>query len=151
MFNYSFNYFNYWHVLLWRIITLCLIFVNFWKVLFFMMIRGQIVLNILSSYCFLRHPGKYTIILQQKNPVMWNIFTAQNVQLLNWFLLHNYHPRMRVGNVFSHVCVSVCLSVCSVCLSVCVSVCVSVCWGYNFWTAWHRNFIFGMQVHLDYI
>ena len=23
-----------------------------------------------------------------------------------------YHPRMRVGNVFGHVCVSVCLSVC---------------------------------------
>ena len=30
-----------------------------------------------------------------------------------------YHPRMRVGNVFSHVCLSVCVSVClSVFLSV---------------------------------
>ena len=35
-----------------------------------------------------------------------------------------YHPRMRVGNVFGHVCLSVCLSVC---LCVCLSVCVSVC------------------------
>ena len=41
--------------------------------------------------------------------------------------IHYYHPRMRVGNVFSHVCLSVCLS---------------VCLGYNFWTALHRNFIF---------
>ena len=32
-----------------------------------------------------------------------------------------YHPRMRVCNVFGHVC-----------LSVCLSVCVSVCSGYNF-------------------
>ena len=39
-----------------------------------------------------------------------------------------YHPRMWVGNVFSHVCLSVCLSVCvSVCLSVCVSVCLCFC------------------------
>ena len=31
----------------------------------------------------------------------------------------NYHPRMRVGNVFSRLCLCVCLSVCtSVCLSV---------------------------------
>ena len=35
---------------------------------------------------------------------------------------------MRVGNVFSHVCLSVCLSVhLCVCLCVCVSVCLSVC------------------------
>ena len=27
------------------------------------------------------------------------------------FGLANYHPRMRVGNVFGHVCLSVCLSV----------------------------------------
>ena len=33
-----------------------------------------------------------------------------------------YHPRMRVGNVFSCFCVCVC-----VCLSVCPSVCLSVC------------------------
>ena len=26
-------------------------------------------------------------------------------------VLHIYHPRMRVGNVFGHVCVCVCLSV----------------------------------------
>ena len=37
--------------------------------------------------------------------------------------LHFYHPRMRVGNVFGHVCLSVCLCVC---LSVCVSVFLSV-------------------------
>ena len=41
----------------------------------------------------------------------------------------NYHPRMRVGDVFGHVCLSMCLSVCvylSVCLSVCLSVFLSV-------------------------
>ena len=33
--------------------------------------------------------------------------------------LHCYHPRMGLGNVFSHVCLSVCVSVCvSVFLSV---------------------------------
>ena len=32
---------------------------------------------------------------------------------------HNYHPRMRVGNVFGHVCLCVCVCVClSVFLSV---------------------------------
>ena len=35
----------------------------------------------------------------------------------------NYHPRMRVGKVFGHVCLCVCLCVC-VCLSLCV--CLSV-------------------------
>ena len=40
----------------------------------------------------------------------------------------HYHPRMRVDNVFGHVCLSVCLCVCvSVCVSVCLYVCVSVC------------------------
>ena len=48
------------------------------------------------------------------------------------------------------VCVSVCLSMC-VCVCVCLSVCLSVCSGYNFWTSWHRNFIFGMALHLDHI
>ena len=33
--------------------------------------------------------------------------------------VYNYYPRMRVGNVFSRVCVSVCLSVR---LSMCISV-----------------------------
>ena len=39
--------------------------------------------------------------------------------------LNYYHPRMRVGNVYSQVCESVCLSVClsaCVCLSVCLPV-----------------------------
>ena len=40
---------------------------------------------------------------------------------------HFYHPRMRVGNIFGHVCLCVCLSVClSVCVSVCLCVCLSV-------------------------
>ena len=56
--------------------------------------------------------------------------------------LNFYHPRMRVGNVFSHVCVY---------LSVCLSVCLSICSGYNFWTASHRDFIFGMQVPIYHI
>ena len=34
-----------------------------------------------------------------------------------------YHPRIRVGNVFSRVCLSVCLSVS---LSICLSMCISV-------------------------
>ena len=39
-----------------------------------------------------------------------------------------YHPRMRIGNNFSRVCLCVCVSVCvSVCPSVCLSVCLSVC------------------------
>ena len=37
--------------------------------------------------------------------------------------MFDYHPRMRVGNVFGGVCLSVCLSVCP---SVCVSVSLSV-------------------------
>ena len=53
-----------------------------------------------------------------------------------------YHPHMRVGNVFSHICGSVCLSAClSVCLSMCLSICVSICSGYNFGTTSHRHFI----------
>ena len=53
---------------------------------------------------------------------------------------HNfYHPRMRIGNNFSQLCVSVCVSV------------MSVCSGYKFWTARARNFIFSVQIHLDNI
>ena len=37
--------------------------------------------------------------------------------------MNDYHPRMRVGNVFSHGCLSVCASVC---LCVCLSVFLSV-------------------------
>ena len=33
---------------------------------------------------------------------------------------------------------------------VCPFVCLSVCTDYNFWMLWHRNFIFGMVVHLDH-
>ena len=36
------------------------------------------------------------------------------------------------------------------CLSVCLCVCVSICSEYNFWTTSHRDFIFGMQVKLEY-
>ena len=35
--------------------------------------------------------------------------------------------------------------------SSCVCVCLSLCLGYNFWMSWHKNFIFGMVVHLDHI
>ena len=35
--------------------------------------------------------------------------------------------------------------------AVCVSVCVFACSGYNFWSHWHRNIIFGMVVDLDHI
>ena len=34
-----------------------------------------------------------------------------------------YHPRMQIGNVFGHVCLSVCVSVC---LCACLSVFLSV-------------------------
>ena len=47
----------------------------------------------------------------------------------------HYHPRMRVGNVFSRVCLCVCLSIC---LSVHLSVS-------------HRNFNFGIQIYLHHI
>ena len=42
-------------------------------------------------------------------------------KLSNFSDFIHYHPRMWVGNVFGHVC-----------LSVCLCVCVSVCSGYNF-------------------
>ena len=49
-------------------------------------------------------------------------------------------------------CVCVCLCVClCLCLCLCVCVCVSICSGYNFLMGWHRNFIFGMVLHLDHI
>ena len=39
-------------------------------------------------------------------------------------------------------CVCMCQSVC---------LCVCVCSGYNFWTSWYRDFIFGVVIHLDNI
>ena len=61
-------------------------------------------------------------------------------------ILTHYNSSLRVGNAFSHVCV--CVSVClSVHLSLSVCVCLYFC-GYNFLTPSHRNFIFGIQVHL---
>ena len=81
-------------------------------------------------------------ILINVSKQFFSIVTVHKINHSNTHWHHFYHPRMRVGNVFGHVCLSVCLSVC-------LCVCVSVCSGYNFWTTWHRNFIFGMQVHLD--
>ena len=58
---------------------------------------------------------------------------------------------MRVGNVFSHVCVSVCLCVClCVCLSVCLSVFLSV-QAITFELLDIETSFFGMQVDLDHI
>ena len=48
-----------------------------------------------------------------------------------------YDSRMRVGYVFSRVCLCVYLSVC-----MCLCVCESACSDYNFRTSSHRNFIF---------
>ena len=50
----------------------------------------------------------------------------ENIEFINNNSNSNfYHPRMWVGNVFGHVCLSVCLSVCmSVCLSVCLCFCL---------------------------
>ena len=56
-----------------------------------------------------------------------------------WFLSALLPPAYAVEVMFSS------------CLCVCVSVCLCVCLGYNFWTSWHRNFIFGMVLHLDHI
>ena len=50
-------------------------------------------------------------------------------------ILHFYHPRMRVGNNFSWVC-----------LFVCLCFCLCICAGCNFWTVEGRNFIL---VHID--
>ena len=38
---------------------------------------------------------------------MWEMISSIEGQCT-----YHYHPRMRVGNVFGHVCLSVCLSVC---------------------------------------
>ena len=70
--------------------------------------------------------------LHASSPVLW--FQVK-IQQLNC-----YHPRMRIGNNFNWVC-----------LSVCLSVSLSVCSSYNFWTIKTRNFIFGVQIHLDHI
>ena len=37
--------------------------------------------------------------------------TSVNTTTICCHSTHFYHPRMRVGNLFGHVCVSVCLSV----------------------------------------
>ena len=63
--------------------------------------------------------------------------------------LHSYyHPRMRIGNNFTQVCLCVSLFVC---LCVCLCFCLSVWSGSYSWTAIARNFIFSVQVYLDHI
>ena len=76
--------------------------------------------------------------------VLWRFICFKHIYNLFGikYVINFYHPRMRVGNHFTQVCV---------CVYVCLSVCVSVCLDYNFWTAIAWNFIFGMQIHLDHI
>ena len=53
--------------------------------------------------------------------------SVQYQHLQQFYPRHFYHPRMRVGNVFSHVCLCVCLCVClSVHLCVCPFIRLSV-------------------------
>ena len=67
-----------------------------------------------------------------------------------WKILKVLLPPVYAVEVMFSSCLCVCLSVSlSVCLSVCLHVCV--CLGYNIWSSWHRNFIFGVVVHLDNI
>ena len=75
------------------------------------------------------------------------IFTYQKFQITIfvtfWYLLFCYvlkQAKLWVGNVFGRVC-----------LSICLSICMSICSDYNFRTASHRDFIFGMHIHFYHI
>ena len=58
----------------------------------------------------------------------YNELPSLSKKIYKVMFLNYYHPRMRVGNGFGHICLSVCLSVSvSLCLSICLSVCLCVC------------------------
>ena len=69
------------------------------------------------------------------SPSQGNPGSATDFSITNF-----YHLHMRIGNVSSRDC-----------LAVCLCVCVYICSGYNFLTSSHRNFIFGIQIHLYHI
>ena len=52
-------------------------------------------------------------VLARINLYSFNYISGQSVPYTIVPGRNIYHPRMRVGNVFGHVCVSVCVSVCS--------------------------------------
>ena len=70
-----------------------------------------------SSYC---SPCYHITWNWVRNKLMMS-FSSFSESFVHCSCAH-YHPHMRVGNAFGHICLCVCL-----CLCVCVSVCVSVC------------------------
>ena len=97
----------------------------------------------------------------QRTCSLWRQFTLlhtkyQRITLLLWPSYLNllmWVEKTKIKRLLSSAyAVEVMFSSC-LCVCVCVCVCLSVCFclGYNFWTRWHENFIFGMVVHLDQI
>ena len=84
----------------------------------------------------------FAIDVCQCNPKNNGILRESNErqQIIFKSLLPPAYVGRYVGNIFSHVYLFVCLSVRP-----------SISSGYNFWTPSHRNFIFGMKVHLCHI
>ena len=76
--------------------------------------------------------------------------SQQNIRSANW---KNYrNTKLLIITYFTCICGWVMLSGhVPVCLSVCVRVCVFLCYclGYNFWSRWHRKFIFDFDVNCD--
>ena len=69
----------------------------------------QIDLGKIKQYCCYQY--KLNLIKGCSTTTLL-VFPLRNYYSLDDFIVsYNYHPRMRVGNVFGHVCVSVCLSV----------------------------------------
>ena len=69
-------------------------------------------LHVAQSYLF-----KYIYIKAENCQNLHTIYVSP--LMITLYSCIDYHPRVWVGNVFGHVCLSVCLCVCvSVCLSV---------------------------------
>ena len=90
---------------------------------------GFVKKNVIGGY-FMRHYWHRKLI-GKNQPILLIILQRDIAQDEPALFLHRhstlsyfYHPRMRVGNVFSHVCLCVCVCVC---LCVCVSVCLCFC------------------------
>ena len=87
-----------------------------------------------AAQVYVRHSLKITIV------TLWTNYLF----FATWIFTSSVCSR---GNVSI---MSVCLLVC-LCVFLGMCVCLSVCSGYNFWMSWHRNFIFGVVLHLDHI
>ena len=111
-----------------------------------------------THFFILKKKTTFKLFIPLASGILWSTLGFETVQKDSDWTPYICELCRREGSAVMHDCLvtsRVCgrgnVFVMCVCVCVCLSVCLCVCSGYNFWTIWHRNFIFGVMVHLDNI